>query len=924
MAYQHFFSRVPARVSMFNKADGYDTFVASSLFTREYIEQNMSGICDYRPSKYEAGLIRQDKLRPAYCQFEGKKGQLFQSCLSYIPLDFTGERSSFLLHSIVLSDEEKAVIDEQYDRQVINPQLFVTDISSFKITRAAGSPVFDYPEIPFVADKMSGLDAWAAGYDQSNLRAFIYALLQTVCGKGKSVFVTLNKPLATFSEDALTVMNNVLQVFPHHVRNKISFITYISDYTKLNMFNVKFLPPDCMTIPFGKGFTFNMTPQYNGQMLSGIKDDEINAQALVVDFLQGLFADRPLRSRFIKFATRAVKAEPSLAQPTFKNLAAMVTVFRQICKTFTEKQVLPDDNKVLEMFTVYEKYKNILTPTDRCLVYSCLSRYVRLHQPIPQNIFAKVTKLYPKEQPRVKACVMNIVLELIHTDLMRDKLFAFIKANFADETPKSRSLICRNLVRVYYGGFLQSQILSLYTDCFAEETEGTQDYIFEKLMLSIRTPSVQQQLVAFLEKYYQIFTEHQKKVMYKTFFEMLPEADDLSVVIIKFLNEHISKEDPAIAADVSERLVKTVDVECRRASNLIVIIGKNGGYCEQTVLKVLLTQWTQRKVFRQYIDLLAQDNFDIACGKLLNCFGVEATPDVANAFVEQLSESLRQNATKCDFTKLAARYQAFDEFAQSNPQNVWTNFCRFVLDECIAVALQAKVCECLRFGSEKIAFTLDFAEKYPFVKQSDGYALVVATQKLANGEQKPFDSLALFEKFAAYKPELNGVAQLLEATLLVGTKEKIAADENSDDIVDACMLCGYLRNGEFDLDKAYQTGFAGFERKRTIAAGDNPKLIAKVSSAATIDALVAVVKSCARMRLSDASDWLKNSVCGNEQQQGLLAKQVSKRLVALGVSDQNVFASRLAEVDDQPLVNEIKPKSSGGLAGFFSKLFGKK
>ena len=47
MAYQHFYSCVPARASMFNKVDGYDTFVASSIFTKEYIDDNLSPLLEY-------------------------------------------------------------------------------------------------------------------------------------------------------------------------------------------------------------------------------------------------------------------------------------------------------------------------------------------------------------------------------------------------------------------------------------------------------------------------------------------------------------------------------------------------------------------------------------------------------------------------------------------------------------------------------------------------------------------------------------------------------------------------------------------------------------------------------------------------------------------------------------------------------------
>lgn len=50
MALQHFYSRIPARASMFNKSDSYDTFACSDGLTREFIERELSIIDDYKPT----------------------------------------------------------------------------------------------------------------------------------------------------------------------------------------------------------------------------------------------------------------------------------------------------------------------------------------------------------------------------------------------------------------------------------------------------------------------------------------------------------------------------------------------------------------------------------------------------------------------------------------------------------------------------------------------------------------------------------------------------------------------------------------------------------------------------------------------------------------------------------------------------------
>lgn len=128
-------------------------------------------------------------------------------------------------------------------------------------------------------------------------------------------------------------------------------------------------------------------------------------------------------------------------------------------------------------------------------------------------------------------------------------------------------------------------------------------------MLSIRTPSVQQLLMTFLQKYYPVLTVNRKRVLYRTFFEMLPEADALAELILDFVNGHADKDSDEVTAIISERFVKIVDAESRKSDALFALVFKHGGFCEKTILAVLLTEWTQRKVFKQYCALLAESDF---------------------------------------------------------------------------------------------------------------------------------------------------------------------------------------------------------------------------------------------------------------------------------------------------------------------------
>ena len=108
MAQQHFYSRVPARISIFNKTDGYDTFAASPALTRGFIEDELARVYDNKPTKGDALLIQSGKLPPVYCQYQASSGETIQSCMSFLTHDYTGERSSYLVHSLVLTEAEAA------------------------------------------------------------------------------------------------------------------------------------------------------------------------------------------------------------------------------------------------------------------------------------------------------------------------------------------------------------------------------------------------------------------------------------------------------------------------------------------------------------------------------------------------------------------------------------------------------------------------------------------------------------------------------------------------------------------------------------------------------------------------------------------------------------------------------------------------
>lgn len=916
MAYQHFYSRVPSKVSMFNKADGFDTFASSSIFSRSYVDDELVPVLNYAPGKYEASYIRTGSLPPVYWRYVGSQGQVVVSCVSFMPRDYTGERSSWLIHTLVPNDDERASISRATDRQIINPECFTTDISGFKITYANASPIKDYPELAYSPLRVSDVEQLTTQYSPSQLKKLIYALLAVACGKCKAVYIGAGKDTQTISQEALALMNRLLQVFPHNVRDRIPFITYTTEYNKLNTFAVKFLPSDCMTMPPSKGIRFDLPSKES----DGIKEADFASAQMLVEFFYSLLADKPLRLRFVKYALRAAETDKTLQEPNFKNLNAIVTLFKQVSKAYTEKQVLPDDARVLEMFSIYEKYRNILSPKERCTVYGSLERYIRLHQAIPSAVFTKVSKLYPKETPHVKSCVMRIMLEMIHTDIMRDKLFAFIKNNFDAENARGKSIICRHLIRVYYGGFLQHQILSLLDGCFAEQSEGTQDFVLEKLLLSIRTQDVREQLFEFFENQYGVFTEEQKKTLYKTLLSSLDEADDLSVAVVQFVDKHVGKEPKEVSQLVSDQIVSILDAECRRENELIKVLSASNGFCLNAVLPSVLL-WTSRKVFTKYVDIVSSANVAKATEMLCNCFVAVPSPSAeAVGGLNRAVDALASKQPTVDFFRIADAYSKVKRFVSAKSNSVWNKLADRLATDVLQVALCSRVldCFCIKPQVGCVEKASKFIAANEFL-QSEPLSQAVCAAKCVLDGELPSANMKGLCKMLGYKRERESFVQCLEE-ILADSKNKISADKDVEYLVDVCALASLLGKGSFNWEDVYRLCFAGTQRKYEIAFKEDTKKLANAAKYASVDALAQVLRCCARMRASDAPQQVRNVVIGNDNNS--LSTLVAKCTSSYGKGILKEVADICVDVADDEVMATVKPAKTG-ISAFFEKLFKK-
>ena len=623
MAKQHLYSRVPAKLSMYNRFDSFDTFAHSDGLTRDFIERELSCAYANKLSKSDMEAVRTGQMPPVYSQYALRSGQIVQTCTYYLPLDYTGERSAYLSHTLIPTEEEQRQLLYNQQNAVFNPHMFIQDVSGFDFTSPSVTADSNYPEVEYILRPVADTKELIKHYDPDTFKRFLSAIFGVLCAKGKAVYIKLDCPDANASETALKLITGVMTVIPFHLRKDLSFVTYVTDPAQYSHAKVKCLSGSCPEVPPTKGSFLDL---HTG-LTTGMLPTHV-MESFPVPFFYSLLENATLRDDFLAFMDRAVKTIPALEKLSIKTLSDLVFLFCGANSSFAQQEILPTDAKVYDFLCVYAKYRSVLDPESRKHVYACLDRYPKRHEAIPKNIFAKLSRLYPDEPHSVKQIAIRVVLELLHTDIMRDKLLAFIKNNYNGEDADTRAVIHADLCRVYYGGFLQPQILSFFSDYFAEEAEATQDAVLEKILLTVRTQAVQSKILQFLRANYRVFTAGQRKAIYNVFFEMLPECDQLSALLIDFINEHVTQESPEQQKQYRQTIQTLILSDQKKAEpKLMPLLCKDLGFCNDAVVETVFASHSAEEIFDDYISMLAQETVLRKAETLLHISGASTSSD---------------------------------------------------------------------------------------------------------------------------------------------------------------------------------------------------------------------------------------------------------------------------------------------------------
>ncbi len=684
MASQQLYSRVPAKISMFNRTDSFDTFACSADLEREFIEKDLAPLCENRLSPQEAALLRTHTIEAAYYQFEAKDGRLVQSCISYMPTDYTGERSAYLVHNLVYAPAESAEVLCQADYDLLNADAFVKDIAPFDITNPAAKPMRDYPTVAFAPRAAEPTEWVLHTFDLMTVKRFIYAMLAAACGKIKGVYFQLTDDES--SQTALRFVNSMLQIMPYHLRGELGFATRVSDLQRFANIKLKAVDKDINHVPLAKGAYFH----FGTKTVTGVKDEDIVANGNMVEFFYSLLSNDALRREFLLSTHRAVSKVPALGALNLKSLSDLVFLFRTGSGLFDEAAILPNDDRVTDFFTLYEKARQAMSDEYRINACKSLNRYPATHQAIPKVVFAKLGKLYPTEIAGTKRVIMSVVLELIHTDIMRDKLFAFIRANYKGEDEETKRRINDNLSRVFYGGFLQPQILEFFDATFDGEPMETRDFVVSKVLLSIRTKAVQGQILDFLDRHYKKLSPTSRDLVYDVFVENLPDGDELALTLADWIDRHVSQEKTELQQRVAKQMCAELEAEQRhRQHPLLEALPRMQGFAYNMMVGVILGAWSTRKILGEWAEILCREGIVQRTEQVARMWRSFAFLNKSSAakLMAAIAEGNRLHPAKGDIYALMALEKEFVETLANTRNEAAPAFAEAYLDEVLRPAI---------------------------------------------------------------------------------------------------------------------------------------------------------------------------------------------------------------------------------------------
>ena len=843
MSYQHFYSRVPARVSLYNKRDGFDTFAQSSSLDPNFVLRELTVLYADKLNIHDPIRIRRGEIPVVYSQAPTRSGRVAQTAITYLPFDFTGERSAYLAHTLVLTDEERGFVLNNPAVDIFNPDMFITNISLFNLTAPNMMANAACQDVGYLPNKAKDHKALMSEYNPDMVKSFIYSVICALTQGDREVFFRLPGDESTLSRRAVDFINSITSVLPYRLRERLSFVSYVSDPRSYPGFKVKCVSSSVSSVPAEIGTFYDFS---TGEVTGQSADYEKNA--VYASFFYSLYEYVKIRDSFHAFVEN-VLAKCESCPLDLKAMKELCFLFWQCSGFYVERSVLSGDEAISSLLDIYSKYRDGLHTPHRVQMYRCLGRYADDQRAIPDSVFSRMSDLYPTECGEARAVVLDVLLRLIHLDLMRDTIFCFVTRNYYAESDGVKAAIMANLASVFYGGFLQQNLLAFFDMQFRSEPVSTRDLILEKLLLSIRTPEVQRQIVIFLDRHYAILNPAQRLRVCTVCLEMIPECDSLSALLVSLVNRRIGRESGDLSKLMDSKLSEMISISLSAGDGrLAAIFIDNPGFCENIAIRYVLSGAAGSEII---IGLLAAMPAYKRADKLIRAHKIsEAFPDGYYAALIQRFATIPVAVAPTALSEVLRQ----DKLARNTlPKEIADYFCHVVIYPAFLFTLhQAFMAQ----NADSLNSVIKYAEENPVVAGSAEYRVITDYLAMVNKCQ-------IGDGEAAFKIAVSLPKSVELRVSIAGYMGATAYNPDVQEPETTCvfeLVMEYLSTGRFSFDKMYSKYQEYYEDLHTEEPGITKGIKADMRGA--VNAIQLIISSASEG--CEASDELATLILDDE------------------------------------------------------------
>jgi len=272
MIEQQYYTR--ERGGVFNQTDGYDTVAKSSQLKLDYIKKVLHPLCSYDiPSELQqVGEQNEAKYPPNMIIMPGESGELIVGQAVYKAQDFTGMRSTFFMHNLILSEYEKHRFMKEPEK-LFGITGFQTGFNSGEgreLPTLAGVP-YDGNNPYFIErERLFG----KLGITNEVFCKLIYATLIAAISK-KKIFIVLDVAIEELGEMAKALLYHLYTVLPWQVTEGLGICTYANKVEAKKGIQITFLDKNTLRYDTktGKELIFDFVHKKYPEMEGNVEEE---------------------------------------------------------------------------------------------------------------------------------------------------------------------------------------------------------------------------------------------------------------------------------------------------------------------------------------------------------------------------------------------------------------------------------------------------------------------------------------------------------------------------------------------------------------------------------------------------------------------------------------------------------------------------